>query len=258
VPVLTTSWKVHAPDGYSYVDPETTLETGRIGTAPALAGILARPFAGILDSLPMGRFEFKYANAERSVPPLSAPRGETWYQSVDEMLFAGEPATAQGSIHAVLPGQARAVPNAGQANNAHFKLMGFSDTASAVKSGVLPVKLELPATGRVFSFRGHERPETLTLRYSSWERQMTKACFWLLAGLAGFCCCGRQRPCWRTFLMVLVLTCVPLALLPTWLPMANALLAGWLIGLGVWLLRRLAQWVERTGSRQQEAGRVLG
>jgi hypothetical protein len=125
------------------------------------------------------------------------------------------------------------------------------------KSGVLPVKLELPATGRVFEFRGHEKPESLTLRYFSWERQMTKACFWLLAGLVGFYCCGRKRPCWRTFLVALVLTCVPLALLPTWLPMANALLTGWFIGLGVWLLRCLARWVERTGNREQAAGRVL-
>lgn len=119
------------------------------------------------------------------------------------------------------------------------------------KSGVLPVKFELPATGRIFEFRGNQKPETLTWHYQSWERQMARSCFWLLFGLVLFWCWGRRRTWWRTLVMALLLTCVPLALLPSWLTVGNALLAGWLLGLVIWLLRRGARWVEReSGTRR--------
>jgi hypothetical protein len=126
---------------------------------------------------------------------------------------------------------------------------------AAAKSGLLPVKLELPASGRVFEFRGNQKPETLTLRYQSWERQMAKACFWLLAGLALFWRLGRRRPWWRTFVVALALTCVPIALLPSWLSVCNALLAGWLLGLVVWLLRCAARWIE--AKAQTHEGRAF-
>jgi hypothetical protein len=126
---------------------------------------------------------------------------------------------------------------------------------AAAKSGLLPVKLDLPASGRVFEFRGNQKPETLTLRYESWERQMAKACFWLLAGLALFWRFGRRRPWWRTFVVALALTCVPIALLPSWLSVCNALLAGWLLGLVVWLLRCAARWIE--AKAQIHEGRAI-
>jgi hypothetical protein len=126
---------------------------------------------------------------------------------------------------------------------------------AAAKSGLLPVKLELPASGRVFEFRGNQKPETLTLRYESWERQMAKACFWLLAGLTLFWCFGRRRPWWRTFVVALALTCVPIALLPSWLSVCNVLLAGWLLGLVVWLLRCAARWIE--AKAQSHEGRAF-
>jgi hypothetical protein len=116
---------------------------------------------------------------------------------------------------------------------------------AAAKSGLLPVKLDVPATGRVFEFHGNQKPEPLLLRYQSWERQMAKACFWLVAGLLLFWCCGRKGTCWRTPLVILVLICLPLALLPSWLAVCNALLAGWLLGLIVWLLWRAGRWVEQ-------------
>jgi hypothetical protein len=112
------------------------------------------------------------------------------------------------------------------------------------KSGLLPVKLELPATGRIFEFQGNQKPGELTLHYQSWERQIAKACFWLLAGLAMFWRWGQRRPWWRTLGMIVLATCLPPALLPSWLVVFNALLAGWLLGLLVMLLQRLAGWVE--------------
>lgn len=112
------------------------------------------------------------------------------------------------------------------------------------KSGLLPVKLELPTTGRIFEFRGNQKPEELTLHYQSWERQIAKACGWLLLGLAMFWRWGRRRPWWRTLGMIVLATFGPPALLPSWVVVCNALLAGWLLGLAVWLLRRLAARVD--------------
>ena len=119
------------------------------------------------------------------------------------------------------------------------------------KTGLLPVKLELSTAGRIFEFRGNQKPEALTLHYQSWERQMAKACFWLLLGLWLFWRLGRTRPWWCTMVVALVLTCLPLALLPTWMAVCNALLAGWLLGFVVWLILSVARWVESRGQEQE-------
>jgi hypothetical protein len=98
-------------------------------------------------------------------------------------------------------------------------------------------------------FRGHQKPEIIELRYTSWERQMFFAVLWMIAGIVAFILLGTQRPWWRTIVATLLLTCVPLLWLPGWLPgwltVCNGILAGWLIAFATHIALRLARWWEK-------------
>ena len=108
----------------------------------------------------------------------------------------------------------------------------------------LPLDLTMPASGRMMEFRGPQKPEVLMLSYQSWERQMLKACLWLLLGIAAFLCAGRHCAVLGTLALGLLLTCLPLAFALSWLPACNAVLAGWMFALILWLLLRFARWAE--------------
>ena len=115
----------------------------------------------------------------------------------------------------------------------------------ATKSGLISLDLEVPTSGRVLEFRGHQKPEIIELRYQSWERQMFHSVLWMLVGIAAFLIAGRRRPWRRTFVTALLLTCVPLLWLPSWLIVGNAVLAGWLVAFTTLVASRLAHWLER-------------
>jgi hypothetical protein len=113
------------------------------------------------------------------------------------------------------------------------------------KAGLVPLELELPTTGQVLSLAGHQRAKELTLHYLSWERQMARTSLLVLLGIALFWNVGRERVRLTTFVAVLLLTCVPVLLFPSWSLTCHALLTGWLLALGVWLLWRVASWWKR-------------
>lgn len=113
------------------------------------------------------------------------------------------------------------------------------------KPGLISLELEVPTSGRVFEFRGNQRPDVITLRYQSWERQMRQSALWALLGLLLFFIAGRRRAWVRTIAVALLLTCVPLAFAPASLMVCNAVLSGWLAGFLVWLAWRIARWMEK-------------
>ncbi|HCN29859.1 MAG TPA: hypothetical protein DIT64_14180, partial [Verrucomicrobiales bacterium] len=106
---------------------------------------------------------------------------------------------------------------------------------SPAKAGLLPLDFDLPTAGRVLRFHGPLPPETLTLRHTSWQRQMTSACLWMLAGALAFAFWGRRRAWERTLLLVLLAGLAAPLFLESLVPAANALLCGWLAALLVWL-----------------------
>ena len=112
----------------------------------------------------------------------------------------------------------------------------------STKSGLLPLDLDLPTSGQVLRFSGHQAPEALTLRYVSWERQLGFAMLAAVTGIAAFGRWGRRRP-WRSSLLVVaVLTFgAPLVMTGPALALANALLFGWLLALGGWIVWRVVE-----------------
>lgn len=110
------------------------------------------------------------------------------------------------------------------------------------KAGLVPLELELPTTGQVLSLAGHQRSKELTLRYLSWERQAARTSLLVLLGAALFWVLRTMRIWLYTFIVVLILVCGPILILPSWTAEFSALLAGWMMALGIWILWRVTHW----------------
>lgn len=142
--------------------------------------------------------------------------------------------------------------------SAFFESLGGAQSSgvSVSRAGLLPLELDLPTAGSLLRFHGAQSPETVVLAYASWERQVAAACGWLLAGAAAFSFWGRRRAGLRSWLAGVVLTAGPALVAPGWQPVANDLLGGWVLALGVWclwcLLARGAAFVKSQESPAQE------
>ncbi len=108
------------------------------------------------------------------------------------------------------------------------------------KSGLIPLDVALPETGRMLRFHGAQPPEVLALHYTSWSQQMVRAVLAMALGLALFWRFGRRRP-WFMTLLVVVLAAwgAPLMFEGTWLALTNAVAFGWLCALALHVLGRL-------------------
>jgi hypothetical protein len=153
---------------------------------------------------------------------------------------------ARGVADVAEPGgvEVSAAPSAGGPGLLPADPFGYDDRRLATKSGLISLDLTVPSVGRLLAINGHQKPEALVLVYRSWERQMMWTVLQLVAGVLLFAFLGRRRPWLRTALAVLLLTCLPLWLAPTWLAAANALLLGWLAGFAFHLCCGLARWME--------------
>lgn len=117
-----------------------------------------------------------------------------------------------------------------------------------MKEGLIPLEVDLPQAGRVLVFSGHQRPESLSMRFVSWERLLVEACGWMLAGAGLFWWRGRRRPWRATLLVVAILAGAVPVWLSGWMLAANAVLFGWLVTLVVWTVWRvLTGWLVRGG-----------
>ncbi|MFO1484123.1 MAG: hypothetical protein U1F71_12265 [Verrucomicrobiaceae bacterium] len=105
------------------------------------------------------------------------------------------------------------------------------------KSGLIPLDVVLPETGRLLRFHGAQPPEVLELHYTSWSQQIVRAMLALGLGLALFWRLGRKRPWFMTLLVVVLASWgAPLLFEGTWLALTNAIAFGWLCAGTLWLL----------------------
>ncbi len=113
--------------------------------------------------------------------------------------------------------------------------MLFDDLAA--KSGLIPLDVTMPVTGRMLRFHGHQAPEPLVLQYRSWEHQMAWAVLAMLVGMLAFARFAWRRP-WVMTLLVLVLAAwgFPLVFEGQALAYLNAATFGWLCALTLCVL----------------------
>ncbi|MDP1591160.1 MAG: hypothetical protein Q8M07_25625, partial [Prosthecobacter sp.] len=127
------------------------------------------------------------------------------------------------------------------------------------KSGLIPLDVVLPETGRLLRFHGAQPPETLALHYTSWSQQMVRAMLAMVLGLALFWRYGRKRP-WFMTLLVVVLAAwgAPLLFEGTWLALTNATAFGWLCALALHVLGRLFAFIRPAEGAKGEGHRAEG
>ncbi|HBJ87270.1 MAG TPA: hypothetical protein DDZ88_26125 [Verrucomicrobiales bacterium] len=125
------------------------------------------------------------------------------------------------------------------------------------KSGLIPLDVVLPETGRLLRFHGAQPPEVLALHYTSWSQQIVRAMLALALGLALFWRYGRRRP-WFMTLLVVVLAAwgAPLLFEGTWLALTNAVAFGWLCALALHVLGRLFAFIRPTEGAKSEGRRA--
>lgn len=210
---------------------------------PNGAGLRAKASAvGILNTsggaLPEGASAiFNPATSELTLTNTQANLN-AWTAEITKISRGITDLTASGGI------EASADPSAGGPGLLPPDPFGDDDRRLATKSGLISLDLTVPSVGRLLAINGHQKPEALVLVYRSWERQMMWTVLQLVAGVLLFALLGRRRPWLRTALAVLLLTCLPLWLAPTWVAAANALLLGWLAGFAFHLCCGLARWME--------------
>ncbi len=229
VPVLSANWRVYAPEG---------MEVNAKGGFGESAGMTRTPT--LLGSL------FKFVNWSAGVTGFKS----NFRYGIAESTSAGIKVNLPINPDAALKGQI----NRGQSYDVDDRRSDAPQKSDkkgkkgyvspTTKSGLISLDLTLPVTGRILEFSGHQKPEALQFTYKTWERQMSQAVVWLLLGMVAFLLFGWRRPWIRTFIMVLLLTCVPLLGTMSWLWMANAFLAGWLALFLIRLLWRIARWME--------------
>ncbi len=112
------------------------------------------------------------------------------------------------------------------------------------KSGLIPLDVVLPETGRLLRFHGAQPPVVLALHYTSWSQQIVRAVLAMALGLALFWRYGRKQP-WFMTLLVVVLAAwgAPLLFEGTWLALSNAVAFGWLCALALHVLGRLFSFI---------------
>ncbi|MFN0078864.1 MAG: tetratricopeptide repeat protein [Prosthecobacter sp.] len=132
------------------------------------------------------------------------------------------------------------------------------DSSFVFKSGLIPLDVVLPETGRLLRFHGAQPPEVLALHYTSWSQQMVRAVLAMALGMALFWRFGRRRP-WLTSLLVVVLAAwgAPLMFEGTWLALTNAVGFGWLCALALQVLGRLFAFIRPARPRIYLTRRVM-
>ena len=127
-------------------------------------------------------------------------------------------------------------------------LTNLGETDQQRVSGLLPMDIELPKVGRVMVLEGLSAAERVEFRYDDWWGRARRLWLWFVAGGLGCWFVVGERPWWRTCWAVLVLTFIPLVVSVETMAICNALLAGWLVSVG--LQRVAARVVFARGKRE--------
>jgi tetratricopeptide (TPR) repeat protein len=178
------------------------------------------------------------------VPPDFLNAGGGGRKTARQILEAAGIVFPEGASASYNPANSMLVVRNNQPNldlvETYVASVSKSPSARAGRSGLIPLDVTLPETGRLLRFHGAQPPETLALHYTSWSQQMVRAVLAMALGMALFWRFGRRRP-WFLTLLVLILTAwgAPLLLEGSLLALTNALAFGWLCALALHLLGRL-------------------
>lgn len=120
-------------------------------------------------------------------------------------------------------------------SNVDFDDQKFQEAQSKLRnealSGLLPIPLALPDSGRSFGFRGHHTPAGITFRYVAWRDDLRMAWLWILAGAFVAWLLARSRPVFVGLIGGLLLHFTPQVAGEFLSRACNGLLLGWLVAI---------------------------
>ena len=214
--------------------------------APMLPALAGQPRA---DALRAGDDLWVDMNAPQT---LSTPEGlEILAATGDPRAIPGGLRDGGGAVAGAAPrGEFSRFPAGGGGGGAQA-----GGARAAMRAGLLPLEFSLPEGGRTFTFAGKYPPAPLSFQAEAWHRQVRHAWIWMLVGGLAFALLmkWRRRPIFVGLLGGLTLHFAPfMAERPGWTPVANALLTGWLVAVGIVLLSGVARWAIRKHPRPTE------
>jgi hypothetical protein len=218
IPILRTEWKLYLPDGFEYTGMESNLRVPPAVPEPALLErffILREPYA-LLEA----------ARKETAAAPdfYAAPGGLVTEPPADMVGRAQEPE--------IQLSQRRGVPHTfAELADMSAALPPATPMEKPKTAGLLPMKMDLPKSGKVIALQGLAAPEKVSFHYEDWWCRARRLWMWLVAGGLACFVFAKRAPWWRTAWAMLVLTAWPFVISESATPVCNALLCGWLFAL---------------------------
>ncbi len=105
------------------------------------------------------------------------------------------------------------------------------DEILAQQSGLLPIQLELPKSGRLETLDGLTAPKYLRFEYTGQTHEAKRLWWCLAAGGVAFFLAGPRRWGWKFAWAVLALSALPWCIAPEYVGEGRAALAGWALAL---------------------------
>ncbi len=244
IPILRSKWRVWLPEGFEFSHYKSNLRTPKKEDEELLFVTLARNIGEytIFPTLSAKRsFSDDGSNGERQAERSPSPPSDQSGMSDPRRLATAPetpaPLVSQPPPNFIPPTRPGAdgsrPPTSAQASQQQGIVAEKPKPVPVARrtAGLLPVMLSLPKSGSALVFEGLYAPTNVSLQYDDWWSRARRLWLWFVAGGILFYVTGRRRPWMRTLWALLLLTAIPLCLLPTWTAVCNALLGGWLTGL---------------------------
>lgn len=234
-PVLSSKWLLHLPQGFSYDDISSNLETDFVRPTGSLVGTMLKPLSdGLLGKVMASKSKRNKGNSE-----ITADVASTQTAAISEAMAVA------GTVLEPTPADAKAdgkeVFNSSQIVGAVRSDKSASsrfDTTFTTKSGLIPLAVNLPSAGLMYSLSGSHAPSALQFHYVSWRRELQVAWGFILAGALLMLGLGRQRPVFVAVCLALPLHFLPQILGPEWQKAFNGALLGVLVMSGLLIVWR--------------------
>jgi hypothetical protein len=186
------------------------------------------------------------AAAQAAEDKRSGGSGLTNRLEARDYLVASGIAFPPGSSAIYLPGSGKLIVKNTQENIDLVDAIVESSIANGPPSsgapkrqvGFLPMKLELPKSGKQIAIEGPGAPDEIRLTYTALEARGQRHWLLFLLGAVAFLTLKGRHPWWRTAWVILQLSAIPLCFSTAATAACNILLAGWVTALFVDRLAR--------------------
>ncbi len=261
VPVLQSQWKLHVPDGFDYRVAGPGGEWIPLAAPSAhdlLIPRLGRAFERLRKGAAVGVSNVLTTPADRRSPAPAILNDARIPESIamapkrPASTFAAGKFGGDADDGGILRDAAKETEQReesdqtfqfsvnGRMGKRVFMGGGVAGVGGEARvAGLLPIRLDLPANGRLYEITGGGEPGAIKFHYADWRAEAQGRWIGMTLGALGFLALASWAGPWRkTLYAALALTFFPLIIAPSWTETCNALLAGWLWAVAGWSVAR--------------------